>query len=462
MTVIALLLAATATTTPLAPSPLRPIHGPSDPTVPGQWIDVVAYSVSITPDFTAQSLTGTQSITLKANAPIRDLLFSPNALTVRDAKIGNQPVMVDSLPTAIRFRLPYYLKQGQRITLRFSLSGKPKRGWITTPTSITTSYFACDWMVCLQDSPGDKALLDLDLWLAPGMASVGQGASAPLVVRDGLERHRWRATTAYSPYIYGFAAGQLTHAQESAGRNRLLYYGTENQTPDRLKILFAPTPTMVAFFEEKAGMPLPQRRYAQIAVAGDEAQEAAGFSVIGMEYLEERLATPQEDWAIAHELAHQWWGNSITAANWTEFWLNEGLVTFMTAAWKEKAHGRAAYDAEMELARTRWTRAKDKGWDRPLAFTGKYPDLSTRRAIQYSKGALFFDALRRELGDEIFWRGIRLYSQRHWNGTVTSRDLEAAMVEATQTRLEETPTARPIGKNLSALFSTWVYDSISR
>ena len=457
MIALSLLLAATAATTSL-----RPIHGPAEPTIPGQGIDVVAYSVSITPDFTAQSLTGTQSITLKANAPIRDILFSPNALTVRDAKVGNQPVMVDSLPNAIRFRLPYYLKQGQQITLRFSLSGKPKRGWIATPSAITTSYFACDWMVCLQDSPGDKALLNLDLWLAPGMASVAQGNSAPLVARGGLELHRWRGTTAYSPYIYGFAAGQLTHAEERVGRNRLSYYGTANQTPDQLKLLFSPTPAMVAFFEEKAGMPLPQNRYAQIAVTGDEAQETTAFSVIGSEYLEERLASPQEDWAIAHELAHQWWGNSVTSENWQHFWLNEGLVTFMTAAWKEKAHGRAAYDAEMALARRRWDSAREKGWDRPLAFSGKYPDLGTRRAIQYSKGALFFDALRRELGDDIFWRGIRLYTRSHWDGTVTSRDLEAAMVKAASTTSVRASNAPPSRKNLSALFSTWVYDSISR
>ena len=75
----------------------------------------------------------------------------------------------------------------------------------------------------------------------------------------------------------------------------------------------------------------------------------------------------------------------------------------------------------------------------------KYPDLDTRRAIQYSKGALFFDALRRELGDDIFWRGIRLYTRSHWNGTVTSRDLEAAMVKAAD-------------KNLSAFFAAWVHD----
>lgn len=58
------------------------------------------------------------------------------------------------------------------------------------------------------------------------------------------------------------------------------------------------------------------------------------------------LADPTDDWVIVHELAHQWWGNLISCATWQDFWLNEGITTFMTAAWKEHRFGRAAYDAE--------------------------------------------------------------------------------------------------------------------
>jgi aminopeptidase N len=94
----------------------------------------------------------------------------------------------------------------------------------------------------------------------------------------------------------------------TTGGVRLSYLG-EGASASKLEAVFAPTPAMVAFFEGKAGLPLPGGRYTQLLTPGAEAQEAAGFSLIGRKVIEPMLADPQEDWAIAHELAHQWWGN---------------------------------------------------------------------------------------------------------------------------------------------------------
>ena len=150
-----------------------------------------------------------------------------------------------------------------------------------------------------------------------------------------------------------------------------------------------------------------------------------------------------------HELAHQWWGNLVTCATWRDFWLNEGITTFMTAAWKEHRYGRAAYIAELDVARARLAKASELGFDKPLAWNGQYPSLGTRRAIQYSKGALFMDHLRRELGERAFWSGLRKFTRDHAGGTVTSIDLQRAMERSSR-------------RDLSALFATWVFDGESR
>lgn len=81
----------------------------------------------------------------------------------------------------------------------------------------------------------------------------------------------------------------------------------------------------------------------------------------------------------------------------------------------------------MDLARARVARAAAAGFDKPLTWEGTYPTLGPRRATQYSKGALFLDALRTRLGDRDFWRVIRLYTRRHAGGTVTSADIQAAV-----------------------------------
>lgn len=201
---------------------------------------------------------------------------------------------------------------------------------------------------------------------------------------------------------------------------------------------------MVGFLSDKAGVPLPVAEYTQLLVEGDEAQEAATYSVLGIDALPIKSGDPADDWAIVHELAHQWWGNLITCATLKDFWLNEGVTTFMTAAWKEHRYGRAAYDAELDVARSRLEKARAKGFDKPLAWEGRYPTLGIRRAVQYSKGALFMDRLRATIGDAAFWSGLRRYTIAHAGGTVTSIALERAM-EASS------------GRNLHPLFKEWVF-----
>jgi aminopeptidase N len=229
----------------------------------------------------------------------------------------------------------------------------------------------------------------------------------------------------------------------TTGGVRLSYLG-EGASASMLEAVFAPTPAMVAFFEGKAGLPLPGGRYTQLLTPGAEAQEVAGFSLIGRKVIEPMLADPQEDWAIAHELAHQWWGNPVTCRDLSEFWLNEGVTTFMVAAWKEHRWGRPAYERELELARRRFATAEKAGFDVPLAFAGAYPSLGVRRAVQYYKGALFLDALRTEMGDRAFWDGLRRYTREHAGGVVDSRDLQRAMEQSSRSDL------RP-------LFERWVY-----
>nr|WP_225197337.1 M1 family aminopeptidase [Gluconobacter oxydans] len=147
---------------------------------------------------------------------------------------------------------------------------------------------------------------------------------------------------------------------------------------------------------------------------------------------------------IIHELTHGWWGNLVTCATLQDFWLNEGITTFMTAAWKEHRYGRAAYVAELDIARARLEKARAKGYDKPLAWSGSYPSLGARRAVQYSKGALFMDYLRTTLGDTVFWAGLRSYTRAHAGGTVTSIDFERAMEDAS-------------GRDLQRIFKDWVF-----
>lgn len=416
-----------------------------EPPAPGDGFEVERYSLSLAPNPSDKSVTGTEKIVVRSlRDGLRAIVFSPNALVVEGATAEGRAATVTSDESGVAIALPSPLARGRTVTIVLRYHGVPRRGITATAGAIYSSYFACDWMICLQDSPGDKARFDLDLRVAAGMTSLASGTMVGQTrAKGGAVVHRWRTARPVSAYLFGFAAGPFTRADERGGGAELAYYG-EGATAAELKRLFAETPGIVAFFSGKAGVALPGGRYAQLLVPGREAQEAATYSLIGRGELEREAADPSTQWVIAHELAHQWWGNLVTCETWRDFWLNEGIATFMTAAWKEQRFGASAYRSELDAARARLARVRDAGWDRPLAFPGAYPNLGTRRAIQYSKGALFMDHLRTMLGEDAFWAGLRTFTRRHAGGTVTSIHLQQAMEQAA-------------GRDLDPVFREWVF-----
>jgi len=422
-----------------------PATGALAGTVPGAGFEVTTYRLALTPDVAGKTVAGRETIVLRATADgVRRLGFSRNALIIDGATLNGAPLAVSPDETTLAFDLPKPLARRRTAKLVIAYHGRPARGLAGSATSLYTSYFACDWMVCVQDAFGDKAGFSLDLTVPSGMQALSVGR---MIARRrgpaGSEIQRWTAPRPYPAYLFGFAIGKFARAEDQVGSAKLTYL-SEVADPAELKRRFAETPEMVRFLSAKAGVPLPVGEYSQLLVAGDEAQEAASFSVLGTDALPTRPGDPAEDWAIVHELAHQWWGNLVTCATLKDFWLNEGITTFMTAAWKEHRYGRAAYRAELDGARRRLDTARQAGFDKPLAWSGAYPSLRVRRAVQYSKGALFMDHLRTVLGEHAFWGGLRRYTRAHAGGTVTSIDLERAMEGSS-------------GRRLRPLFVEWVF-----
>jgi aminopeptidase N len=429
----------------LAGAAAAPSASGPEVSAPGDGFDVISYALALTPDVQGKTIAGRETIALRATTDgVRRLRFSGNALTIVDAALDGAIVRHGIRDGALEFELAAPLPQARIVRLEISYHGRPARGFAGGAASLYTSYFACDWMICAQDQFGDKATFRLDLRVPAGTTSLSVGR---LVEQrpgpDGTVVHRWESQRPYSPYLFGFAMGRFASASEEVGRSRLTYL-SDTEDAAGLKRRFAATPDMVAFLADKAGIGLPVAEYSQLLVAGDEAQEAATYSVLGTDAVPVAPGDPANDWAIVHELAHQWWGNLVTCATLEDFWLNEGVTTFMTAAWKEHRYGTAVYEAELEVARKRLAGARAQGFDKPLAWSGRYPSLSLRRAVQYSKGALFMAQLRAVLGERAFWSGLRRYTRAHAGGPVTSVDLQRAMQVAS-------------GRDLLPLFTQWVY-----
>jgi aminopeptidase N len=232
-------------------------------------VDFLAFETTIAPDFAGKSVSGQTRITLRATRnAVAQFAVTANALTLDDIKGATRRAGVDKGQWTFDLTRP--LRRSATTTVTVTFSGKPARGMTFDNGMVYTSYFACDWMICPQDRPGDKARFTLILDLPPGMTSLGPGTmTRPPSPAPGRERHLWREPRPYPTFVYGFAAGRFTSAfLASPGPTLAVLAEPGVADSDRIQAMFGTTGRMLSFFEDKAGVPFPHARYTQILVKG--------------------------------------------------------------------------------------------------------------------------------------------------------------------------------------------------
>jgi aminopeptidase N len=426
---LALLLAVLAWGVPARAAPASAPDGPRD-------FRVFAYDLQLQIDRKRKQITGRQTLHLRGVADRSEVITFPrNGIDVTSVTSGSGlPLRATTAKEQLEIQLPVALSRGQKTSIVVEYSATAPKGIVFQPDAVYTVFHTCHWMIC-RERPDDKATLTLAVAVPDGQTLVASGAP--------VAGSKWQEAQPSSPYLFGFAIGKFARTTRKHRGVTFEYFAAEHDGP-RLKQMFADDDRMLDFFVDKAGRPFPRRYYRQVVVDGDAAQELSSFAILGRNHLDRRLTDASEDWLVAHELAHQFWGNLVTCADWSHFWLNEGLTVFMVAAYKERRWGRPAYERELGLFRARHQAAVDAGFDAPLTFAGDYPSLRLKRAITYSKGALFLDRLRATMGDRAFWAALRNYTRRFAGRTAVTTDFQR--VFAAETR-----------EDLTKLFDQWAY-----
>ncbi|HEY6045346.1 MAG TPA: M1 family aminopeptidase, partial [Pyrinomonadaceae bacterium] len=216
---------------------------------------------------------------------------------------------------------------------------------------------------------------------------------------------------------------------------------------------FSSADEALAFFSETVA-PYPYEKLALIVgptrFGGMENSSAIVFTNTlfdprGTEKMSTRFGIPTRiENLVAHEIAHQWFGDSVTEATWSDLWLSEGFATYFAGLFIEKHESDAAFREYMHDAARRYF-AYEKQRNAPI-----YDDSSELTKLlnenNYEKGAWVLHMLRRRLGDEAFFRGLRDYYNRHREGNATTDDLRRALEQAS-------------GKDLRAFFRRWIYEA---
>ncbi len=408
--------------------------------------DVLRYDADLRLNFEDHTVSGAVDIQLKSRVNnLASIELDVDDLSIESVSENQtaQDFQASAGRLIVQFARPAHLDEVRTLSVRYH--GKPTRGVRFFPDHVYAFYSTSRWLVC-HNEPGDKAAFALKLTLPAGMKMVANGRLIEQKILPGNRvQYAWRQDAPAPTYIYGFAAGKFQEAVKQRNNVQLRFLARENFSKPQLEKIFADTSDMMGFYEQRAGVKYPDLSYTQVLASGRLiGQELSSWTLLPEAYGREVLARPRENNLIAHELAHQWWGNNVTCKGWSDFWLNEAMATFMAAAYQEKQFGRAVYDREIERARQSYARIKAAGQDRPLAYTHPIKESEAGGAIVYDKGAWVIHLLRIELGEKAFWEGVRRYTRKHFGGSVTTRDLQKALEQAS-------------GKSLTNFFAQWVY-----
>lgn len=404
--------------------------------------DVIHYAATLDVDIANKSVKGSVLIRFQLGRGLSTVEFNCGNLTIDLVREKGTPLQFSVNDRKLKISLDGRQRE-REIEVKFH--GTPRYGIRFFPDrqQVHTIFSTSQWMVC-SDDPSDRATFSFNLILPANLTPVANGQLiSQRKLSDNKQLSEWLQKTPIPTYIFGFAAGPFQVVKEKH-KNVDLQYLTTNYSENEVRRIFRATADMLDFFEDRAGVKYVDKTYTQVLAAGGVEQEMSSFTALKESYGKQLLDNEQDLWLAAHEFAHQWWGNMVTCESWSHFWLNEGIANFMAAAYLEHRLGREAYLREIESYRASYEKVRAAGKDKSLVFPDWLSPTREDRTLVYDKGAYVMHLLREEMGERAFWRGLRMFTQKHFGGSVVTSDFIAAMQEAN-------------GKSLKPFFAKWVY-----
>jgi aminopeptidase N len=416
--------------------------------------------LELEPDLSARTLRGKARLALESRQDdLAAIELDAIDMTFGEISVDDRLVK-DTLYDGKRLRIQLDRKRarGQRFNLAIDYQCAPVRGlyfvgpdeahpnrplecWTQGQDEDSRFYFPC------VDAPLLKSTSEVLCTVASDLFVLSNGDLKDAhELGDGRKQWHYALDFPHSPYLVTFVCGQFAEIKERAPETGVdvYYYGPKGREADLHRSLKA-TPALIDFFSKTIGIPYPFRRYSQIFVSdfifgGMENTSATTLTAEAL--LDERAAIDQDiESLVAHELAHQWWGDLLTCREWPEAWLNEGFATYFEYVWRTHARGRD--EADVELLGDLDTYLDEAGdYQRPIVCRQFEEPIDLFDRHLYEKGGRVLHMLRHELGEAVFWRALRLYVERHAQRSVETRDLARAVEDAS-------------GRNLDRFFHQW-------
>ncbi len=324
----------------------------------------------------------------------------------------------------------------------------PDEGYPDKPTQVWSQGQDIDsrhWFPCF-DSPHQKSTSEVIVHVPETWFALSNGVLIRDQIKGGRRTLHWSLDVPHSCYLITLAAGEFAEIRDHWNEVEVNYYSHPDRIEDCRRTLHR-TPEMIELFSKLFGVRYPYNKYAQVFIADftfGGMENTTATSLADSLMVDERAAIDfNMESLVAHELAHQWFGDLLTCRDWGEGWLHEGFATYSEYLWREHAEGVDAAGVELAAFGGAYL-AEDGTRYRRSIVTKRYQqplDIFDRHL--YDKAGRVVHMLRRVLGDEDFFASLAFYLEKHRHGIVETRDLARA-IEAC------------CGRNLDWFFDQWV------
>src|SRR5467141_3023400 len=387
------------------------------------------------------------------------IAFDSAGLTIQKVTVNKAAAKFETTAEKLIIPLASEAKAGDKFDITIRYEGKPAKGmyfilpdkdYPDRPSQIWTQGESEDthYYLPTYDYPNDRLTTETILTVPSSWITVSNGKL--ISVSDagkGLKTWYWKESVPSSTYLITVVAGEFDEVKDTWRGIPVTYYAPKGRG-DRLPINFGRTPAMMELFSKKFGVDYPWEKYAQVmaddfVAGGMENSSATTNSSTSLVHpdLSPEYFTGQDD-LISHELGHQWFGDLVTCKDWGDIWLNEGFATFLETVWTEAHFGKDQADYERWNNPREWFESSNL-WKKPIVRYD-FDDSSEFDGNAYNKAGWVLYMLRHQIGEDVFYRGIKHYLEVNRGKNVVTSDLAKAIEEATHT-------------NVDQFFSQWLY-----
>ncbi len=410
-------------------------------------------------DWQEERVWGSTTYDLQINAKdVREIVLDAVSLEIDQVQIGRSKVPFENTGEKVVVSLQKSLKVGSAIQVKLAHSvTRPAAGiYFTKPDKQYPDRFKTVWtqgqdedskyyFPCF-DQPNFKQTTEVKLHLPKGMFGLSNGRLLKKTDSGSKTFYHYKLEIPYSTYLLSIVAGEFAEHKSRVGNIDIKWYVQKGREKEGLNS-FRDTGKIMRFFSEYTGYPYPYKHYTQIAVPEFVFGGMENFTVTTQTDLtlhDDRARLDLDsNGLVAHEAAHMWFGDIVTAKDWSHAWLHESFATYFDALYTRESKGEEEFRYQLlEDAETYFS--EDTRYRRPIVTNIYKEPIDLFDAHLYPGGAVRLHYLKSLIGEALFRKALEKFLKRHEKGLIETVDLSRCLEEVS-------------GKNFNEWMNQWIF-----